>query len=169
MGVFFTIYILHENCRPMFYLLLFIFFFIEQRCVRSKRSQQRINWRSKSLKPFRIPSRKNVKSEHKRHGTIQKQHVSQKTSNWTVTCHHPEAICLPKKRKIELDLQEGDEISISSSSSLESLTKPFSTDQTPAPVIEISSGSESTHSPPEGIHIIQYFNRGRQNKWRKQQ
>lgn len=53
-----------------------------------------------------------------------------------MTCHHPEAICLPKKRKIELDLQEGDEISISSSSSLESLTKPFSTDQTPAPVIE---------------------------------
>jgi hypothetical protein len=79
-----------------------------------------------------------------------------------VTCHHPEAICLPKKRKIELDLQEGDEISISSSSSLESLTKPFSTDQTPAPVIEISSGSESTHSPPEGIHIIQYFNNDKQ-------
>jgi hypothetical protein len=60
----------------------------------------------------------------------------------------------PKKRKIELDLQEGDEISISSSSSLESLTKPFPTDQMQAPVMEISSGTESTHSPPEGIHTI---------------
>jgi hypothetical protein len=67
-----------------------------------------------------------------------------------------------KKRKFELDLQEGDEISISSSSSLESLTKPFATDQTPAPVIEISSGSESSPSPPEGIHIIQYFNNDKQ-------
>ena len=79
-----------------------------------------------------------------------------------MTCHHPETICLTKKRKFELDLQEGDEISISSSSSLESLTKPFATDQTPAPVIEISSGSESTPSPPEGIHIIQYFNNDKQ-------
>lgn len=80
-----------------------------------------------------------------------------------MTCHHPEAICLTKKtRRFELDLQEGDEISISSSSSLESLTKPFATDQTPAPVIEISSGSESTPSPPEGIHIIQYFNNDKQ-------
>ena len=68
----------------------------------------------------------------------------------------------PNKRQIELDLQEGDAISISSSSSLESLTKPFSTAQTPAPVIEISSGSESTPSPPEGIHIIQYFNNDKQ-------
>lgn len=142
MGVFFTIYILHENCHPMFYLLLFIFFFIEQGCVRSKRSQQRINWRSKSLKPFRIPSRKNVKSEHR--------DMAPSRSNMS-----------PNKRQIELDLQEGDAISISSSS-LESLTKPFSTDQTPAPVIEISSGSESTPSPPEGIHIIQYFNNDKQ-------
>ena len=135
MGVFFTIYILHENCRPMFYLLLFIFFFIEQRCVRSKRSQQRINWRSKSLKPFRIPSRKNVKSEHR--------DMAPSRTNMS-----------PNKRQIELDLQEGDAISISSSSSLESLTKLFPTDQMQAPVMEISSGTESTPSPPEGIHII---------------
>lgn len=136
MGVFFTIYILHENCHPMFYLLLFIFFFIEQGCVRSKRSQQRINWRSKSLKPFRIPSRKNVKSEHKRHGNIHKQHVSQQTSNWT----------RPARRRC-------DQYIIKFTRILDKAVFHWS---------DASSGSESTPSPPEGIHIIQYFNNDKQ-------